>query len=121
MIMQLESALTFGFDLNDRLGGRAWMEILTTALARRAEGLAVCDAESSVLFADARAVHLLGRLGMGLDRALPDSVVRLVRGHMATGGEQRSVVLDAMVIELAVLRGLAGGAHVAIFLREEQP
>ena len=121
MIMQLESALTFGLDLNDRLGGRAWMAVLEAALARRGEGLAVCDTDASILFADDRAVHLLERLGMGPDRVPPASIVELVREQMVTGDGQRCVVVGAMVIELAVLRGLAGSAQLAIFLREIAP
>ena len=70
--------------------------------------------------ADDRPVHSRGRLGMGPDRALPESVVRMVTEQMAAGDQQRSVVFASTVIELAVLRGLTGSAQIAVVSREER-
>ena len=126
MVMQLESELTFGFDLNDQQGGRIWMALVWAALARQDEGLVVCDTHLGVVFATPRALDLLARVGMGPDRALPTSVVEIVSDQMASGDVQRSDVLaastgrGAVALCTAVLEGVAGSAQVAVFVREEK-
>ncbi|CAN5897308.1 hypothetical protein BH11MYX4_BH11MYX4_69470 [soil metagenome] len=119
MTMQMESALTFGFDLNDRLGARVWIAIMTCALARGDEGLVVCDADRGVLFATARAVDLLARLGMGPDHVLPEAVASLVSAQLATADAPRSGVLGDVQVHADVLRGLEGHTQVVLFVREE--
>ncbi len=127
MTMQLESALTFGLDLNDRLGGRVWMTLALAALVTHDEGLVVCDIHLGVICATPRAVDLLARLGMGPDRVLPESVVEIVSAQMAAGDPRRSDVLSAadgvvaVALRACALEGLPGSAQIAVFVREEQP
>ena len=120
MVMQLESTLTFGLDLNDRLACRVWMALVQAALARQDEGLVVCDTHLGVIFATPRAVDLLARLGMGPDRVLPASVVEIVSDQMASGDAQRSDLLGVVAICTTVLEGMPGSAQIAVFVREEQ-
>jgi len=119
MTMRMESALTFGFDLNDRLGARVWMAIMTCALARRDEGLVVCDADLGVVLSTARAEELLVRLGMGADRVLPESVASLVSAQLATAEAPRSAAFGDVHVHADVLRGLEGHTPVVLFVREE--
>jgi DNA-binding CsgD family transcriptional regulator len=123
--MQMHSSLTFGFEMDDRLGTLVWRAIVMRSLARTGEGLVVCDGDLGVLFATMRAVHLLGRLGMAPDRALPDPVAKLVNEQMAASDPLRCERLPALKgagavhIRAEVLEGIPGPARVAIFLRGE--
>lgn len=120
-------ALTFSCEMHDgtdRLEPRAWRAVLECALARSGEGLVVCDADLAVLFCTPRAVHFLGRLGMGPERALPEQVARLVREQIeANDGSRIDRVPplrggSAVYVHATPLRA-ALPARVALWLREE--
>lgn len=123
----MQGALTFRYELHDgaeRLDPRAWRAALECALTRSGEGLVVCDGELDVLFCTARASHLLGRLGMGADRVLPDAVSRAAIAQLAAGDASRvdrippACIGGAVYVQATPLRG-APPARAAIWLREE--
>lgn len=122
----MASSLTFGFELEDgedRLEPRAWRAIVTAALARTSEGLAVCDADLRVLHTTPRAVHLLRRLGMGPDRNLPEALATHLNRTHAANDINRMVRLcapsgGAICITFDDLRG-APPARFALWLRED--
>lgn len=122
------ATLAFGLDLtdgSDRLDPRTWKAVAQTLLARHGEGVAVCDARLALLYCSSRAQHLLGRLGMGPERILPDDVVRRARELLDAADPARvdrlSPTTGANAIELhaSLLRDVAP-AHVVLYLREEQ-
>jgi DNA-binding CsgD family transcriptional regulator len=121
------NGLTFGCEMHDgvdRLDPRAWRAVLECALARSGEGLVVCGADLGVLFATPRAVHLLGRLGMGPERGLPEQVGKVVSEQLEASDTSRTDRMpaqrggSAIYVQAAPLRG-APPARVAIWLREE--
>lgn len=123
----MQGALTFRYEMHDgsdRLEPRAWRAVLECSLARSGEGLVVCDADLAVLFATGRAVQLLGRVGMGPERALPEQVAALVREQMMDRDAFRVDRVpplrggSALYVQGTLVRG-APPARVAIWLREE--
>lgn len=123
----MHGALTFSYELHDgadRLDPRAWRAALECALTRSGEGLVVCDAELEILFCTARASHLLGRLGMGPDRVLPEAVASAASAQLARGDSSHVDRASpprggsAVYVQATPLRG-APPARVAIWLREE--
>jgi DNA-binding CsgD family transcriptional regulator len=120
----MHTPLTFGLTMDDLIGPLVWKALVTALLSRTGEGLVVCDADLGVLFATARAVHLLDRLGKAPARALPDLVAKLVNEQMAASDPLRIDRVPALKsagavhVHARVLRGMKP-LRVAIFLRGE--
>jgi len=118
--------LAFSFEMKDgadRLDPRVWKAVLGAVLARTGDGLVVCDADLGVLYATGRAQHLLGRLGMGPDRVLPEVVAKVVTDKLADDGAARPEAIVAvrggstLHVEVDLLRGVAP-ARAAVWIRE---
>jgi DNA-binding CsgD family transcriptional regulator len=126
----MQAALALDFDWMeasarlDRVEPRVWKTILTRLLARSGEGMVVCDADFGVLFATARAVHLLRRLGSEPRGRLPEHLVGVMNEQLRSADATRFDRLPAVGGGSAVLlhaEPLAGlpPARAVLFLREE--
>jgi len=122
------ATLAFGLEMTDgseKLDARAWKAVALGMLERRDEGLIVCDERFVLLYCSRRAVHLLGRLGMGPERILPVAVLKIVEAQLEAGERARVVRVcspaggSAIEICASLLRG-AAPARTVINLREER-
>lgn len=122
----MHSSLAFDLAIADSeppFDRRMWKNLLLSSLARSGEGLAIWDEDLRLLFSTPRAVHLLGRLGMGPERRLPPLLVNLVTPELFRTEASRTRRFPtppggAICVHYDPLRG-AGSARFALWLKSE--
>lgn len=123
-MMQLQSSLSFGLDVEPPVTPRVWRMVLASSLERSDEGVVVLDRDLNVIHCSARAAYLLRRVGMDGDRRLPGCVTAVVAEQVASNDPRRTDRLAAVsgaggiVVGSMPLRN-AAPATVALFVRSE--